>query len=165
MAVDYEAGGKVVTKWRDLHSVGRLGDQVFFLKGDGWSKAVHSDFSRNGFDRLAREKQLSPGESIMGWVLFELDEEIRTQVPMIKELEVTLTNSFGEQQTVKSPAPQVVSDISAGELHSLKGYHDFSKVNATLAPRVDIERIVRQGNPIRVGPSEGDTAVEPIQGR
>lgn len=99
----YEPSGNVVTKWRDLHSVGYLMNEVFFLKGEDWSRAVRTDFSRNAFDRLARNKQLASGESILGWGLFELDEDIRPQVPIIKELETEIVNSFGEKQILRPP--------------------------------------------------------------
>lgn len=73
-----------------------LHDQIYWVTDNDWTKCKRIDFSRNSFDVLAREKQLHPGESIIGWIFnwmdfFEVPADLRVQVPEIIEIELTQT--------------------------------------------------------------------------
>ncbi len=144
----YQPSGKVVEKWRNLYSVGFLHNQVYYMTNN-LSKCRRMDFSMNGFDRIARQKQLLPGESIMGWIFTEVDPDLRGQVAKIIELEIALTNSFGEKQTIRAPASAEANDISsmisAGTWIVLPGEYDLTKEKYTLSPMVDARQIIKDG--------------------
>ena len=102
------------------------------------------DFSENSFDILARTTQLRPGESLLGWIFFEIDQDLRGQLPEIKELELTLRNSAGEEQTFRTqefvPArtEKGMSHLSGGEWNLLEGEYDLTKEQYVIAAMVDL---------------------------
>lgn len=143
--LEYRPSGKTVEKWRKLHSMSYV-DAVYYVASDDWSKSKKIDFSRNSFEMIARNKQLNPGESLMGWMTFELEDDLRVQVPEVLEWELTLVNSAGESQVARSvhkPSADPISHISAGQLHFLAGYYDLSKEHYTLVPMMDVPKIVK----------------------
>lgn len=143
----YEPSGNIVEKWHPLHSVGMLHDQIYWVTDNDWTKCKRIDFSRNSFDVLAREKQLQSGESIMGWMFFEIPADLRGQLPEIIEIELTLTNSQRETQTLRRISPTADSSssvISSGAWHLLEGYYDLTKENYTISPQVDLREILKQ---------------------
>ena len=98
---------------------------------------------------MAREKQLQPGESITGWMFFEIPYELRGQLPEIIEMELTLTNSQGETQTFRRKSPTLnpeSSVISCGVWHLLEGFYDLTKEDYTLCPQADLREILKQEN-------------------
>jgi hypothetical protein len=144
--VTYEPSGNTVTKWRELHSVGLLHDQIYYVQND-WKKAQHLGFSHNSFDNIAAEKQLRYGESIKGWVMLELEPDLRGQLPEIREFEFTITNSAGESQVLKVPVGEegkVHPIISSGSWKFLGGFHDLTKEHYTICPMIDVREIVRK---------------------
>ncbi len=144
---EYLPSGKIVEKWRQLHSLGFLHDQIYYVVNNDFTKTKRIDFRENSFDRLARNKQLKPGESFMGWIFWEIDSDLRGQLPEIKQIEITLKNSFGESQTFLFPPPkedESSSVISAGEWHIQAGYYDLTKENFTLCPQLDLKEILKK---------------------
>ena len=140
----YEPSGKVVEKWRKLYSMGYLHDQVYFVTNKGWTRCRRLDFSENSFDFLARSKQLSPGESIIGWIFFEIDQDLRGQLPEIKELELTMRNSAGEEQTFRTQSfeppdsRKTISQLSGAEWNLLAGEYDLTKEQYAMTAMVDL---------------------------
>jgi hypothetical protein len=145
----YRPIGKVVTKWRELHSVGFLHNQIYYVSGD-WTKAQRLDFSANGLDNIARDKQLQYGESIKGWVMLELEPDLRGQLPMIKELEFIIQNSAGESQSIKIPVAEKDTKypvISSGAWHFMGGFHDLTTEPTTICPRIDVQELIKSKKP------------------
>ncbi len=145
--VTYKQSGVTVTKWRELHSIGFLHDNIYYVNNNNWKKAQHLGFSHNGFDNIAAEKQLRYGESIKGWVMLELEPDLRGQLPEIEELEFTLTNSAGESQVLKVPVAEEGKSyplISSGSWKFLGGFHDLTKMEFTICPRIDVREIGRK---------------------
>ena len=143
----YEASGNMVDKWHSLHSLGMLHDKIYWVKDNDWTKCKRLDFRANSFDVLARKKQLQPGESIMGWMFFELPPILRGQLPEILQIEFTLKNSQGETLTLNKEAPKPDSSssvISSGAWHFLEGYYDLAKENYTMCPQVDLHEILKE---------------------
>ena len=97
----YSPSGRKVEKWRVLHPMGCISSQSYLVMGD-MSKARLIDFSKNSFDKIAEDKQLTPGESFSGWMFFEVEPDLIGQTPQVKSFEITLTNSVGESQTFVS---------------------------------------------------------------
>ena len=150
MKLEYIPSGKIVEKWRNLYSMGFVGDQMYFVTSNGWNKCKRIDFTNNSLDNLARNIQLKPGESLMGWVFFELEHDLRTQLPEIKEIELTLTNSAGDSQVFKSRQDikgdeEILHFISAGDWNVLEGFYDLTKEKYSMTPMVDLRRILKEG--------------------
>ncbi len=157
--LEYKPAGKTVTKWRNLYGMGFVDNQVYYITDHDWRKCKRVDFRNNGFDRLAKDTQLNPGESLKGWMFFELEHDLRGQLPEIKKVELTFTNSVGESQSLKIKIKQNVKDdndmvnyISSGEWILLEGYHDLTKEKYTMTPMVDLRRILKTGKSIIVNP-------------
>lgn len=146
---EYKPSGKIVEKWYNLHSMGFLGDNVYYML-NGLKKCRRLNFTQNSFDRLAHTVQLRSGESIMGWIFFEFDnEELRLQIPQIKEIELTLRNSAGESEICRGGGDTTTVDansvISAGEWHIEPGEFDFTKEKFTMVPMVDLPKTLKEG--------------------
>lgn len=143
----YVPSGKIVERWRALHSVGFLHDQVYFVTNDDWTKCKRIDFSNNSFEVQARDKQLQAGESLKGWIFYELEEDLRVQLPEIKELEFTIKSSSGGVQTVKVDYPKEGEKspaMSSGAWHLLEGYYDLTKDKFSLCPQIDLHAILKK---------------------
>ncbi len=135
---DYKPSGKIVEKWRTLHSMGFLDDQVYYAKGN-WNICTRLDFSKNSFDMIARNSQLNPGQSIMGWIFVEVEKDLRWQTPKIMEFELTLTNSAGHSQKFRlkdqpKKDGEIAIFLTAGTWHVIESPCDLSKGNYTLRP-------------------------------
>jgi len=144
----YIPSGKTVERWRTLHSVGFLHDRIYFVPNNDWTECKRIDFSKSSFELEARDKQLQPGESLNGWIFYEMEEDVRTQTPEIKQLEFTLKNSSGEVQIVKVDFPkegEKFPKISSGSWDILEGYYDLTKENFSLCPRIDLHTILKEG--------------------
>jgi hypothetical protein len=144
---NYIPSGKIVEKWRQLHSLGFLHDQIYFILNNDFAKAKRLDFQSNSFDLLARNTQLKAGESIMGWIFLEVDSDLRCQLPIIKQFEITLRNSSGESQTFQFSPPKfddVESEISSGDWHLLEGYYDLTKEEYTICPQLDLRKMFKK---------------------
>jgi hypothetical protein len=155
--LEYKPAGKTVSKWRNLYNMGFVDDQVYFITGHDWRKCKRIDFRNNGFDRQARDTQLNPGESLKGWMFFELEHDLRGQLPEIKKIKLTLTNSAGESQSFKikqnaKDDNDMVHFISSGEWNVLEGFYDLTKEKYTMTPMVDLRRILKTGKSITVNP-------------
>ena len=143
----YVPSGKIVERWRNLHSVGFLHDQIFFVTNDDWKKCKRIDFSSNSFEVQARDKQLQAGKSLKGWIFYELEEDLRVQLPNIKELEFTIKSSSGGVQTVKVDYPKEGEKfpvMSSGAWHILEGYYDLTKEKYSLCPQIDLHTILKK---------------------
>jgi hypothetical protein len=152
----YQPIGNVVEKWRTLHSVRFIDDQVYYVMNNDWTKTKRLDFTQNSFHRLAGITHLKSGESLMGWIFFELEQDLRGQLLEIKEIEFTLTNSAGESQIFQHyPEPrgeeEILSLTSAAEWHVMEGYYDLTKEQYHLLPMVDLQRTLKVGSTKRGG--------------
>ena len=140
----YEPSGKVVEKWRKLYSMGYLHDQVYFITNKGFNRCRRLDFSENSFDSLSRSKQLRPGESMIGWIFFEIDQDLRGQLPEIKELELALRNSAGEEQTFRTQnieppgSAKAMTHLSGAEWNLIEGEYDLTKEQYVMTAMVDL---------------------------
>ena len=146
----YIPSGKIVEKWRNLYSMGFVGDQMYFVTSGGWSKCKRIDFSNNSIDNLARKIQMKPGETLEGWVFFEMEHDLRTQLPEIIKIELTLTNSAGDVQVFTSEPNKKVDEgithfISEGHWNVLEGFYDLTKENYSMTPMIDLRRILKEG--------------------
>lgn len=144
----YIPAGKTVERWRILHSVGFLHDQIYFVPNNDWTKCKRLDFSKSSFELEACNKQLQPGESLNGWVFYEMEEDVRTQLPEIKQLEFTIKNAAGEAQITKIDYPkegETFPLISSGSWDIQAGYYDLTKQKFTLCPRIDFQTILKEG--------------------
>ena len=155
---EYKTTGKAVEKWRTLHSIGFIGDQVYYVINDDWSKAKRIDFTQNGFDTIGPNKQLQPGESVMGWMFFELEQDLRGQLLKIKEIEFILTNSVGESQTFKSyqklrEEEEMTYSLTSGTWNVMGGYYDLTKEQYSMVPTIDLRQILKDGKAQFVKPS------------
>ena len=147
----YKPSGNMVKEWRTLYSMGFLHDQIYFVASDGFSKSKRLDFKENSFDNLARTRQLRPGESLMGWIFFEIDQDLRGQLPEIIEIELTLRNSAGEEQIFRNRdiktegAEKAISYISSATWNILEGYYDLTKEKYSMCAMVDLPKILKEG--------------------
>ncbi len=148
--ITYIPGGKLVRKWRDLYSMGFL--QNIYYAGDDWSKSKKIDFSKNGFDNLAQNKQLRPGESIIGWIFFEIEQDLRGQLPKIIKIEMTFENSAGEKQKFIEENKGIdkskiaTSYLNGGPLHLQAGYYDLTTKEYSLLGMMDIPKMLKEGS-------------------
>jgi hypothetical protein len=139
----YTPSGITVEKWRQLYSVGFLHDQIYFIANNDWKKAKRIDFRKNSLETLAREKQLQPGESVIGWIFYELEEDLRGQIPEIKKIEFEITNSSGDVETIKVDLPKTSEEssiISSGGWDLQAGFDDLTKETYSLSPMIDLRK-------------------------
>lgn len=146
----YKPSGRVVEKWQTLHSMGILGNNVYFWVSP-LKKWKRIDFTQNGFDNLASSEQMPPGGSIKGWIFLEFEnDELRLQMPEIKEIELTLWDSVGEQEKCLSSREIKLSDdvnnlMRAGDWRLEAGLYDFTKDKFTVVPMVDLPKTLKEG--------------------
>ena len=152
----YLPSGNTIERWRTLHSVGFLNDQVYFVNNNDWTKCRRIDFSKNSFEIEAHNKQLQPGESLRGWLFYEMEEDIRPQVLEIKQLEFIITNAAGQTQTIQIEYPNKDKSfpiMSSGTWEIQEGYFDLTKQDFTICPQIDLKTILKEGKG-RVLPSD-----------
>lgn len=154
---EYKPAGETVVNWRNLYNMGFVDDNIYFITDHDWSKCKRIDFRNNGFDRQARDTHLKPGESLKGWMFFELEHDLRGQLPEIKKIELTLTNSARESQAFKikqnvKENNDIVHFISSGQWNIIEGFYDLTKEKYTMTPMVDLRRILKTGKSIAVTP-------------
>jgi hypothetical protein len=154
----YIPSGKTVERWRNLHSVGFLHDQIYFVTiPNDWTKCKRIDFSKSSFEIEASNNQLQPGESLKGWVFYEMEDDVRTQLAEIKQLEFTIKNSAGEVQIIKIDYPKEGENfpiMSSGRWNILGGFYDLTKENYTLCPQIDLQTLVKEGKSIEIPASK-----------
>jgi hypothetical protein len=68
---------------------------IFFVEGDSLKSCVKLDFKPHIFDMVASQKNLSPGESLDGWMFFEWPPELHENKKLCN-VKVRLKNSQGE---------------------------------------------------------------------
>lgn len=146
---EYKPIGKIVEKWHDLYNMGFLGNQVYYAVNNNWKQCKRIDFTQNSFDMLARKTQLKPGESIMGWMFFDLEHDDRGQRSEIKEIELSLTNSQGDSQKFIGNVPKDETGIgnfmSSATVHLTAGYYDLTKEKYEMIPYADLHKILKDG--------------------
>ncbi|HEX8649886.1 MAG TPA: hypothetical protein VF708_03530 [Pyrinomonadaceae bacterium] len=107
------------------------------------------DFSSNDFDRHARDTQLQEGESISGWMFFELDPKIRALDYDIKQIDLTIEDTVRDSETISLISPNdkatdYQSTLSSGEWNILGGYYDLTKEHYTLTPMIDLKDVLKR---------------------
>jgi hypothetical protein len=140
----YNPSGIIVKKWRKLINMGFLGDQLYLLINNNWEKCRRIDCTHNSFDMQARNVQMKPGESIMGWIFLDIENDLRGQTPEIKEFELTLTNSHGDSQKFinkQKPSKGIRNFISSGMFHVTEGFYDFTKEKYNMIPFADLQNL------------------------
>ena len=117
--------------------------------GDDCSKARQLDFSGNSFDSHARETSIGEGESVSGWLLFELGPDVRSKDYWVNEINVTVEDAVRNKETLSliggeqsEPAEQSV--LSSGEWKFKEGYFDLSKDKYTMTPLTDLQEVLRR---------------------
>jgi hypothetical protein len=151
--------GNTVEKYRTLHSMGFINDQVYYIIDNNWTRTKHIDFTNDSFDIPAHDVQLQSGESLRGWIFFELEQDLRYPLPTIKHIELTLRNSAGETQDFKSNdeirgETQAWGIISSGHWKILEGYYDLPQERYQLAAKMDVAQIqAGEGQWIVINPS------------
>lgn len=136
----YKPSGKSVRKWRNLYSIGPLTDQIYFVTD--WKKAQRFGLNKYGFDNIAlKTKQLNPGESLSGWLLFEVDEDLRYQNFKIIEYEAILTAATGETSVkFKSlPENETTEFVSGGSIDMLE-LVDLTKIKWDICALISLKR-------------------------
>lgn len=146
--VSYQKDGRVVKESYPLFSVPISGCEIYSAFDNDLSKAKKLDFSSNGFDLHARETQLEEGESISGWMFFEIDPKIRALDYNVEEINLSLENTLGERQTIPLLSWPGLSDgesmLSSGEWHLMGGYYDLTKEHYTLTPQMDLQDVLKR---------------------
>lgn len=139
----YKPSGKTVRKWRNLYSIGPLNDQIYYVAD--WKKARRFGLSKYGFDNIAyNTKQLNPGECLSGWILFEVEEDLRYQNLKIIEYEAIVTNSAGETSQFKIkrfPEDETTDFVSGGSIDML-GLVDLTKIKWSICAIISLKRAV-----------------------
>jgi hypothetical protein len=137
----YRHGGRSVEKWRKLHSVGLLTDRVYFVNGNDWTKCKQISFGGDCLLSQAKETQMLPGQSIRGWLFFEIEKDLRGQVPYIRQLSFTIVTSTGDKQTVVVDYPKkgtTFPQISSGVWRFQEGFRDLTQEEFVLCPVMDL---------------------------
>jgi hypothetical protein len=146
--VSYQKGGRKIKESYPLFSIPISGCEMYFVVDNDFSKAKKLDFSSNDFDLHARETQLEEGESISGWMFFEIDPKIRALDYDIEEINLSLENTLGEKQTIPILSWPGLSNgesmLSSGAWHLLGGYFDLTKEHYTLTPQRDMEDVLKR---------------------
>lgn len=146
---EYTPSGAKVLKWRDLYNIGPINDKIFYVVD--WSKARQIDFTDDCFDIKAfSNKQINPGESISGWLLFEVDEDLRYQPFEIKKYEAVLENSAGELSTIKIAVQKdddTMNAVSGGTMKMLN-YVDLTTIKWDICSIIDLKRSVKNAKPL-----------------
>jgi hypothetical protein len=71
---------------------------VFFIKNSDWTRAVRMEFP--GFEIQAENAQLRQGESVSGWMLFEMDRDCRGMDYTIKRIILNLENDTHRSESI-----------------------------------------------------------------
>ncbi len=83
-----------------------------------------------------------------GWIFYEIEEDLRMQMPQIKQLEFTIESSAGDVQTVKVDYPKENAQfpaMSSGAWNILGGYYDLTKEKYQLCPQIDLQAFLKKG--------------------
>ena len=146
---EYIPTGLEVVKWRDLYDIGPINDNTFYVVD--WSKAMQIDFTNDCFDIKAfSNKQINPGESISGWILFEVDEDLRYQPFEIKKYEAVLENSAGEISIIKIAVQKdddTMNAVSGGTMKMLN-YVDLTTIKWDICSIIDLKKSVKNAKPL-----------------
>ena len=89
-----------------------------------------------------------------GWIFYEMEEDLRTQLPEIKQLEFAVRSSAGEVQIVKVDYPKEGEEfpvMSSGTWEIQKGHHDLTQ-HYTLCQRIDLHKILKGEKAIVIQP-------------
>ena len=91
--------------------------------------------------------QLHQGESLKGWLLFEMDRNFREFDYKVKEIILTIENNAHDIETVSIPLkeePDRNGLLSGGVVYPKR--FDLSKLKFTVAPLQDLHQMMRQKN-------------------
>jgi hypothetical protein len=85
---------------------------------------------------------------LRGWIFFEVEHDLRGQLPIIKAIEITLKNSTSESQIFKSHEESkggeaIAGFISSADWHLMEGYYDLTQERAAIAARIDLPQILK----------------------
>jgi len=140
--IEYMTKGKTFKKWYDLHSLPLFNNEVYWVNNNDLTKCTRIDFSENSFDILARNKQLQQGESISGWMFFEIDRKVRGLDYKPHQIELTLESPIRESQTILLLVHKTQGDeysiLSSGTWKTLPGHYDLTKEKYTIYPFIDL---------------------------
>lgn len=146
--IEYKDNGEIFEEWYPLHKLPLFNNEVYWVVDNDWTKCKRIDFSQNSFDMLVKNTQLQQGQSISGWMLFEIDPKVRGLIYQVKRVEITLENVANDSQTLLlTPVRDLnlsESIITGGELHFLDGYYDLTKEKYTLTPKIDLREILKK---------------------
>jgi hypothetical protein len=69
----------VANKWQRLVNMRTIDGELFNVQNGDFAHAILLDAKSNGFDVIASHRNIAPGETIHGWVFFEIDETFPNQ--------------------------------------------------------------------------------------
>lgn len=93
--------------------------------------------------------QLGEGESISGWMFFELDPEVRGLDYKIKEINLTFENTTRDRQMISlnfgaEHRLTGESALSSGQWNLTEDYYDLTKEHYTLTPKMDLQDALKR---------------------
>jgi len=150
--MQYEVEGKTVENWRELYSLQLLNNEVYMLLNGYWKMTRRIDFSKNSFDWIAKNTQLQSGQTVSGFMLFEVEPDLRITPFKVIKVELTIEDITGDSQVIllnpigdKQKGSSVL--LNPGELHFMEGFYDLTKEKYVLMPLMDLmESKKRKGN-------------------
>ncbi len=145
--IEYSVKGKAVEEWRQLYSLELLNNEVFYIQNDNWKNCTRFDFSNESFDLNARQNQLQPGQTVSGYMLYEIDPEIIADKANLKEIELTIEDVVGDTQTFNltpiDNSKGVETLINPGTF-GLQGGFDLTKEQYYLKSQNKLRKETRQ---------------------
>lgn len=145
--VEYSDGGKVIKETYPLFNIPISSCVVYMIVNHNWATTQRLDFSSNNFDLNARNTQLQEGESISGWIFFEIDPNVRGRDYKVIQIDLTVENNLKESQTITLTPPDDKgneSRLSSGSLIFTGENHDLTKKRYTLTPMMDLHEMIKQ---------------------
>lgn len=140
----YKPSGKIIEKWHKLHSMGLLGDNIYYPMNGKLEQCRRFNLTKNSFDALIKNTQILPGKSIDGLIFLEFEnDELRLQQPRILGIELTIRTSAGKQQIFRVDEPElppIADSIRIDDSQIVPGVYDITKDKYTLIPMVDIPK-------------------------
>jgi hypothetical protein len=100
--VDIDANGQ----WNRVFSLPLLDPlSLFWVNHGDFHNCSRLDFRDNGFDVLARGKNLQAGESVRGWIFLEWPQPMRKSMPEFSKVRLRIESVQGERDTLILPSP------------------------------------------------------------
>lgn len=147
---EYHLDAGISGHWIRLHNISLLNPlDVFWVNNSNLKTSTRLDFRENGFDPQARSKNLSPGESLKGWMFFEWPPELRDKVPQFNKIRLQVENVQGDQQSfiLDTIVPQEIgtSSLGGGEWKVLPKSEQADLSGLRIMPFMDLLKGFKDG--------------------